>query len=37
MAELEIVHGLLRMLETVDREILDVGSTPIMVTKLFIC
>ena len=33
MAELVTIHGLLRMLETVDREILNAGSNPVLTTK----
>ena len=34
MAELVIVRGLLRMLETVDREILNAGSSPVLTTSV---
>ena len=34
MAELVIVRGLLRMLETVDREILNADSSPVLTTKI---
>ena len=33
MAELVTVRGLLRMLETVDREILNAGSSPVLTTQ----
>ena len=32
VAELVTIHGLLRMLETVDREILNTGSIPVLTT-----
>ena len=34
MAELVTIYGLLRMLATVDREILNAGSSPVLTTNM---